>query len=401
MKLAERMNEIGFALTAGLIIEVNKRKAAGKDVIDLGLGDINFGHPPAFITAVIEAVQNHVNAYTEPGGPSELREAISIAHNQHYSDFYKDKIIQPDYNPDEIVYTTSAKFLIVASALSLANPGDEIIILAPYWPPYIDAFKLPGAVPRICHSTKENNFFPSPQYLNSLITNKTKGIIINTPHNPTGRVYRFKELKCIADIAQKYDLAIISDEVYDTLIFDNNVHMSIASLDNDTAQRTVVIKGLSKGFGMGGMRFGYAMSKNPELITSLKKVVSNTITCGSSILQTAAPSLLLNSIDHVITIREEFEKRVKFSENVLSEYGIQFPKVEGGIYVFADISPYLDRTMPTSTIFAEKLVSETGVVVLAGGACGNDNYIRIALIQDVDMLKEAYKRLTKFINKHG
>lgn len=398
MKISNRISNINVAITSQTKMQANKRNAQGKDIIDLGLGDINFGFPKAFVKAVIKSAKNQIDSYTEPGGPYKLRQAIAHANNNQYHDFYKGRIIQPNYSADEIVHIISSKLSICVSVMAITDPGDEIIILAPYWPPYIDALGVINVIPKICYTTRENNFFPTHDQLIALITEKTKGIIINTPHNPTGRVYTQTELKITAEIAKQYNLTIISDEVYDTLTFDDNIHYSIAAIDEQTANSTIVIKGLSKGFGMGGLRFGYAMSKNEDIIQALKKIISNTFTCAPAILQDAAQSVFLKSTDHAVNIQKEIEKRIRFTENVFCNVDIQFSKIEGTFYIFPDISQYLTPKMPYSQSFVNRLINETGIVALPGIACGNDNYIRIALIQDIPILEKAWQRFIKFIN---
>jgi len=397
MKISNRVQNIESTFTVALRIEADERKASGEDVIDLGLGDINFGQPPNFTKALVKAAQKGVNRYTEPEGTLELRKAIARANNNLYGGAYQGKIVQPKYEAEEIVHATSAKLLILAAATSIANPGDEIIVLAPYWPSYIDTLKLACVKPVVCYTTKEDNFCPSKEQLSSVVTKKTKGVIVNSPNNPTGRVYTKNELKEIADFAQENDLVIISDEVYDTIVFGKNVHYSIAAISDEVAQRTIVIKGLSKGFGMGGIRFGYAMSKNNKFVEALSKVVSNMITSAPSVLQEAGPALFLKSIDHVIRVRETFEKRVKFTEDFFRKNGIDFTEVQGAPYIFPDISSYFNKDITNSKSFMQRLIKETGVVVLHGGICGNDKYVRIALIQDIPILEKALERMIKFI----
>ena len=400
MRLSNNVGNIELAFTVALRIEAEKRKANGEDIIDLGLGDIQFGQPPKFTQALISAAKKGTNYYSEPNGILELREAIAHANNTLYSKSYQNKIIQPRYAPKEIVHATSAKLLIFASAISIANPNEEIIVIAPYCPSYIDTLKLAGIIPKICYTKKENKFFPTNKQLESLITEKTKGIIVNSPNNPTGRVYTEEELKIIASFVDKHDLFVISDEVYDTIVFDENKHLSIAVLDEKIAQRTIIIKGLSKGFGMGGMRFGYAISKNKDVIGALNRVISNTITSAPSLLQEAGISLFLGSTDHIINIRENFQKRVNFIEGIFKKNKINFTKVEGAPYIFPEVSSCFNKGITNSREFIQRLIKETGVVVLDGGVCGEDNHIRIALIQDLPILEEACKRLIRFIEKY-
>lgn len=189
--------------------------------------------------------------------------------------------------------------------------------------------------------------------------------------------------------------------MYDTIVFGDNVHQSIASLSEDAAKRTVVIKGLSKGFGMGGLRFGYAMSKNKKMIDAMAKVISNTITSPPSLFQEAGPALFLKSTDPILKIRKNFEKRVNFTMKRFREMKLSFTQVEGAPYIFPEVSSFYSKGIKNSHDFMARLIEETGIVILHGESCGNDEHIRIALIQDIPVLKKAWDRLEIFLKKYA
>lgn len=401
MKISNRINKVSYSFTVALKHEAEKRKARGEKIIDLGLGEIKFGQPPEFTKALISVAKKGVNEYTYAGGTDEIRSAISEANNSLFGGVYKSKIIQPHYNKSEIIHGTSAKLLILAAAYSITEINDDVIVLVPFWPPYIDTLKLIGINPIIAQTKFKNNFTPSKEILEKSLTSKSKAIIINSPNNPSGRVFKKQELGVIYNFAKKHDLLIISDEVYDTIVFENYVHQSIASLSEDVAKRTVVIKGLSKGFGMGGLRFGYAMSKNKKMIDAMTKVISNTITAPPSLLQEAGPALFLKSTDHILKIRKNFEKRVNFTMKRFREMKLPFTQVEGAPYIFPKVSSFYNKGIKNSHDFMARLIEETGIVILHGESCGNDEHIRIALIQDIPVLKKAWDKLEIFLKKYA
>lgn len=401
MKLSNRINNISYTPTVALKHEAARRRARGEKIIDLGLGETKFGQPPEFTKALISAAKKGVNEYTYAGGTDEIRDAIAQANNSLFGGAYKGKIIQPKYNRSEIIHSTSAKLLISAAAYSVTETNEDVLILAPCWTPYIDAFKLMGIHPIIVQTKFENNFSPTKDILEKSLTRKSKAILLNSPNNPSGRVLTKKELETVYKFAKKNDLLIISDEVYDTIVFDEHVHQSIASLSEEAARRTIVIKGLSKGFGMGGLRFGYAMNKNKKIIEAMTKVISNTITSPPSLLQEAAKAFFLNpkSVAHAFKVTANHEKRAHFTMQRFKHMNLPFTSVEGGIYIFPKVSSFFNKGIKNSHDFAARLVEETGILVHAEHYGYND-HIRIALIQDVPVLKEAWDRLEIFLRKY-
>ncbi|KKW08644.1 MAG: Aspartate aminotransferase [Candidatus Kaiserbacteria bacterium GW2011_GWA2_49_19] len=400
MKTSNRVNNIHYSSTVALKHDVERRKARGENIIDLGLGEVKFGQPPEFTKALISVAKKGVNEYTYAGGTEEIRSVIAQANNSLFGGVYKNKIVQPRYDKEEIIHCTSAKLLISAAAYSVAEVNDDVIVLAPFWTPYIDALKFMGINPVIAKTRFENNFTPSQDILERSLTRKSKAILINSPNNPSGRVFTKKELEVVYNFAKKHDLLIISDEVYDTIIFGGHVHRSIASLSKEAAKRTVVIKGLSKGFGMGGLRFGYAMSKNEKIIGAMTRVISNTITAPPSLLQEAAEALFSKSVRHTLKVTKNYEKRANFTMKRFQEMKLLFAHVEGAIYIFPKVSPFFSKGIKNSRDFAARLVEETGIVI-HGEPCGYDDHVRIALIQDIPVLKKAWDKLETFLQKYA
>jgi aspartate aminotransferase len=398
MQMSKRIDDISYSSTVALKHEAERRRARGEKVIDLGLGETKFGQPPELAKALIAAVNKGVNEYTYAGGTEELRDAVAQANNSLFGGAYQGKIIQPQYDKSEIVHATSAKLLISAAAYSVTEAGEDVLVLAPCWTPYIDAFKLLGINPVLVQTEFKDNLGPTESALEKSLTRKSKAILLNSPNNPSGRVFTKRELEIVYAFTKENDLLIISDEVYDTIVFGNHVHQSIASLSEEAANRTVIIKGLSKGFGMGGLRFGYAMSKSKEVIEAMTKVISNTITSPPSLLQEAAREFFLDPkcAAHALTVTKNHEERAYFSMQRFAEMKIAFTPVEGGIYIFPKVSSFFTNDIKNSRDFANKLVEETGILVHAEHS-GYEDHLRIALIQDIPVLKEAWDRLELFV----
>ncbi len=357
------------------------------DVIDLTLGDPDIVPSEKIRTAACEAVMGGKTKYSANAGLQTLREVIA----KNFTEEYNIKI-----DPlKEIIMAVGGMEALYLSFACLLDEGDEVIILAPYYVNYKQMVQMCGAKPVIINTTEESGFGVSVEQLEAAVTDRTVAIVVNTPGNPTGAVLSGEVLKGIADIAKKYDLAVISDEVYRTLIFDGRRHESIINLP-DMRERTIVIDSVSKRFAMTGYRLGYAIGPE-EIISNMVKMQENVAACAPLPSQYAAIAAFEQCVNDT-SIREEFEVRRNYIyESINAINGLSCRKPDATFYLFVNIS----KTGMNCLDFAYKLLEEEHVAVVPGityGAAYTD-FIRIAFTLKVDGLKAAVERIERFMNR--
>ena len=384
MQLAKRILAVKPSATLAISAKAKELKRKGEDVINLSVGEPDFATPDYIVHAGICALKENFTKYTATAGMKELREAISLKLKRENN---------LDYSSEEIIVSTGAKQALYNTLMGLCNPEDEVIIPSPYWVSYPEMVRLAEAVPVVLPT---RNFKIDPEELKKRVTKRTKAIILNSPANPTGVVYRKEELKEIAEVVTKHNIYCLSDEIYEKLIYDGKEHISIASLNDKIKSLTILINGFSKSYSMTGWRIGYAVA-NEEIIAGMKKLQSHSTSCPNSIAQKSALAALGGSQSEVEIMRKEFEERRNFLTKRLKEIkDISFPEPEGAFYIFLS-HPKISNSLS----FAEQLLEEEKLAVVPGVAFGQEGYLRISFAASLREIEEGVERLKKFLKRRS
>lgn len=395
MNLSKKAGNISPSITLSITAKANELKAQGVDVVSFGAGEPDFNTPQNIINAAIKAMQDGKTKYTPAGGILELKKTIC-------KKFKEDNGL--DYTTDQITISTGAKQCLANVFMAILNPGDEILIPIPYWVSYPELVKLADGVPVFVETLKENNYKYTIEDLEKAVSDKTKAILINSPNNPTGTIYNREELIEIAEFAKKHDLLIISDEIYEKLIYDGEKHISIASLSEDAFERTVVINGVSKTYAMTGWRLGY-MASSKEITKLMTSIQSHMTSNVNTIAQYAAIEALNGPIEDLNTMVKEFERRRNFMVDRLGKIdGVSIIKPSGAFYIMVNISSYFNTTFKGEEIknsldFSRVLLDEEKVAVIPGAGFGLDEYIRLSYATSMDIIETGIDRIAMFINK--
>ena len=395
MNLSKKAGNISPSITLSITAKANELKAQGVDVVSFGAGEPDFNTPQNIINAAIKAMQDGKTKYTPAGGILKLKKTIC-------KKFKEDNGL--DYTTDQITISTGAKQCLANVFMAILNPGDEILIPIPYWVSYPELVKLADGVPVFVETLKENNYKYTIEDLEKAVSDKTKAILINSPNNPTGTIYNREELIEIAEFAKKHDLLIISDEIYEKLIYDGEKHISIASLSQDAFERTVVINGVSKTYAMTGWRLGY-MAASKEITKLMTSIQSHMTSNVNTIAQYAAIEALNGPIEDLNTMVKEFERRRNFMVDRLSKIdGVSIIKPSGAFYIMVNISSYFNTTFKGEEIknsldFSRVLLDEEKVAVIPGAGFGLDEYIRLSYATSMDIIETGIDRIAMFINK--
>lgn len=392
MILSRKAQNIGASLTLALTAKAGELKKEGIDVVSFGVGEPDFNTPKNIIEAATRAMEEGKTKYTATSGIVELKEVIARK-------LHDDNGL--NYGTKNIIISTGAKQSLANVFMAILNPGDEVIIPVPYWVSYPELVKLSDGVPVFIETKKENDFKVTYDELKSVLSENTKAIVINSPNNPTGTVYSKKDLEVIAKFAEENDLIIISDEIYEKLIYGKEEHISIASLSEDTFKRTVVINGFSKAYAMTGWRIGYAACYNEELIKVMNNVQSHMTSNTNSIAQFAALEALNGDQETIKNMVKEFSLRRELMIELISEIeDLTFIEPKGAFYVMIDVSKVLKKAnIKGSMEFANLLLKEENVVVIPGIAFGEDNFIRLSYATSKEEIIKGLKRIKEFVNK--
>lgn len=365
-----------------------KMKAEGKDVIGFGAGEPDFATPDRISYAGVRAICDGKTRYTPAAGMIELRQAICDRVKADYG---------LEYEPTQAVVASGAKHMVYIALAALVDPGDEVIVPSPYWVSYYEMVRLFGGVPVVVDVSEEQGFQLAPEQLEAAITDKTKAIILNNPSNPTGAVYSKEALKAVADVCVKHDLYIISDEIYDKLIYDGAAFTSVPALGEEIKEHTILINGVSKTYAMTGWRIGY-LAGPAEIVDRMTKCQENFNACANAIGQYAAVAAL----DHpelCTQLRDIFaRRRTTLLEGLAAIPGMNSNDPTGAFYVFADIRAF----GMSSEDFCNRLLDEERVVCIPGsafGACG-EGFVRIAYTCSDADLTEAIARIRRFCAKY-
>ena len=392
--VSDRINALSESATIAMARKSRELKSQGIDVISLSLGEPDFNTPDFIKKAAIEGINQNYSKYMPVNGYDDLREAISHK-------FERDNNIK--YNPNQIVVSTGAKQSIANVIMSVVNPGDEVIIPAPYWVSYEEMVKLGEGKSVVINAKLENDFKITAGQLEGAITEKTKMIIYSSPCNPSGSVYLHEELKALADVIAKYPkIVVISDEIYEHINFIGS-HASLASFDNIYDQ-VVTVNGVSKAFAMTGWRLGYIGA--PKWIADACTKIQGQFTSGaSSIAQRAAKAAVEASPSVIHEMRDAFLARRDFILEKLSEIdGLEINKPEGAFYVFPDVSQFFntsfgDRVIENSDDLCLYILDEAKVALVTGNAFGSPECVRISYAASMEELSEAMSRIKEALSK--
>lgn len=382
--LNEKLFSINRSPTLQFTSLAKQLKAEGKDVINFSAGEPDFDTPQFIKSAAKKALDNGITKYTPSTGFFELKEAIAKKLS------IENRI---SCSAENIIVTAGAKFAVFLAILSLVNDGDEVIIPSPYWVSYPEMVKIARGKIRVLPAKKENNFKITSQDLKSVITNKSKLLILNYPANPTGITYTKDELEMIWRAIQGFDLFVLSDEIYEKIIFEDIEHVSFASLDG-AGQRTITVNGFSKSYSMTGWRIGF-MAGPREIIQEASKIVDNTTSCPNSFAQKAAIGALKNNKDWFKFIKSTFQERRDLIYNGIRGCKNIFPlKTQGTFYLFCDIS----NTNLSSVDFASRLLNEQLVSVIPSPGFGIEGYVRISFSTSRENIEKGIARIKKFVS---
>jgi aspartate aminotransferase len=392
--LADALGRVQPSQTIAVTTKARDLKAAGHDVIGLGAGEPDFDTPDNIKEAAIKAIQDGKTKYTNVDGIAELKEAICRKFERENSLSYK---------PGQIIVAPGGKKVIFNAMMATLNPGDEVVIPAPYWVSYPDIVQLVGGTPVIATTTLEDNFKLRPEALEAAITPKTKWLIFNHPSNPTGSAYSRDELKALTDVLMRHpNVWVLTDDMYEHLVYDDYQFVSPAQVEPGLYERTLTMNGVSKAYAMTGWRIGYA--GGPEfLIKAMTKLQSQTTSNPASISQWASVEALNGPQDFLKERAKVFKERRDLVVSMLNQAtGIECPTPEGAFYVYPSCKGCIGKTTPKGkTIgndedFVTALLEETGVAVVHGSAFGLSPFFRISYATSTEALEEACQRIQRF-----
>ena len=383
MDLSSHAVQLSPSLTLAIDSKAKAMRAEGLDVCGFGAGEPDFDTPEHIKEAAIKALQDGFTKYTPSAGLPELRTAIS-------EKFAADN--QVDYKPNQVIVSNGAKQSCYNAILACCEPGDEVIIPAPYWLSYPDMVKLVGADPVIVQTKASNSYKMTAEEFENAMTPRTKMVILNSPGNPTGSVYTREELEALVEVALTEDIFILSDEIYEKLIYDDASHVSVASLSKEAYDLTITVNGFSKAYAMTGWRLGY-LGAPEEIAKVIDSLQSHSTSGPNSFAQKGAVAALKGSQQCVTDMRDEFNVRREYMfERLAAIPNISTVKPLGAFYMLADISKF----GLSSTNFADRLLSKAEVAVVPGVAFGDDKTVRLSYATDLETIKTGLDRIEQF-----
>lgn len=390
LQLSDRVNSIEPSPTLAITNKAKELKAAGKDIIGLGAGEPDFDTPEHIKKAAIDAINNGFTKYTAVDGTPELKKAI-------IEKFKRDNDIS--YEPNEILVSVGGKQSFFNLAQAFINPGDEVIIPAPYWVSYPDMVIIAEGVPVIVKCPAEQDFKITAEQLEAAITDKTKMLVLNSPSNPTGMIYTLDELKAIAEVLKKHpQVYVVSDDMYEHIRWTADKFYNILNAAPELKDRAIILNGVSKAYAMTGWRIGYAGGP-AKLIGAMKKVQSQSTSCPTSISQVAAEAAISGDQSVLEPMVAAFEQRCDLVVDGLNAIkGINCLRPDGAFYVYPEIKPLIKAAgLSSCTEFSAWLLEKVGVAVVPGDAFGLGGYMRISYATDEATLKDALSRIEKAV----
>ena len=397
MNFSDRIKNVNPSMTLAIDAKAKEMKANGEDVIGFGAGEPDFNTPERIKQAGIRAIENNETRYTPVGGSDALKEAI-------ISKLQRDNGLT--YEKNQILASSGAKHSFYNLAQVLWQTGDEVIIPAPYWVSFPEMVTLAGASPLIIYAGAEQDFKITPEQIDNAVTPNTKAIIINSPSNPTGSAYDKSELEKLAECALRHNLLIISDEIYEQIVFDGFHHTSIASISKEVQKQCVVINGVSKSYAMTGWRIGYIAAGDPEITKQIIKLQGQSTSNPCSVSQAASIEALAGPLDEVHEMVREFEKRRHIIVERLTQIpGVSCNKPTGSFYSFPDFSGVYGKkdmngkVLKGSLSFTDYLLSTEKVAIVPGIAFGADSHARLSFATSLEKIEAGVKRIKEAVNK--
>jgi aspartate aminotransferase len=393
MKVSKRAQAVPPSATMAVDTKAKELKAKGVDVVGFGVGEPDFDTPQYIKDAAIAALKAGKTKYTPTPGIPELRKAIA------------EKLLKENglsYKPEQIIVNLGAKHSVYESMQAVLDPGDEVIVPCPYWVTYPETIKLAGAVMKEVKTDLKNSYKLTPEQLKNAITPKTAMLLMNSPNNPGGFTYTPDELKALAKVLEGTNIMVLSDEIYERLIYGDTKFVSFASLSEDAYQRTITINGFSKAFAMTGWRLGYVAGP-VDIIKAMDRLQGHMTQNPVSFVQAGALVAFGDPNNEVEKMRIEFEKRAKYmSERLNAIKGVKCPQPTGAFYCFPDVSAHFGRTIggikiQNSMDFAAALLEQASVALVPGGAFGCDNNIRLSFATSMEQITKGLDRLEKWL----
>lgn len=393
MKLGPLTNVLRPSPTLAVTMKAKALQKEGRDIIGFGAGEPDFDTPDNIKEAAIRAIREGFTKYTPVGGIDELKDAV-------IEKLRRDNGLA--YKRSQIVVSTGAKHTLFNMAQVLFGQGDEVIVPAPYWVSYPDIVQLADATPVIVDATEAEGFKLTPAKLRKAVTARTKALILNSPSNPTGAAYTLDELKALAEVLRGTEIIVISDDIYEKVVYDGFVFANMANVGGEMTEKTIVVNGLSKSHAMTGWRMGYAAGPD-NVIAAMTEIQSQSTSNPTSIVQKASVEALLGDQSFIPKMVAEFKRRRDTIVAALNAVpGITCATPPGAFYVFPRVAAlygrkYRGKAIANSNVFSEFLLEEANVAVIAGGAFGNDEYIRLSYATSMDLIVEGTKRIARAV----
>lgn len=395
LEVSKKAAAVKPSSTLAITAKAKELKAQGKDVVGFGAGEPDFNTPDNICEAAIEAIKDGFTKYTPASGIVELKEAIA----KKFKTFN-----HLDYDTDQIVISNGGKHALTNIFTAIINPGDEVIIPAPYWLSYPEIIKLAGGVPVFVETKKEEGFKITAKALEEACTDKTKAFVLNTPNNPTGMLYTEEELRALADVACKKDIYVVADEMYEYLVYGDQEHISIATFNEDIYNRTITCSGVAKSYAMTGWRIGYTGS-NKELAKLMGSVQSHQTSNPNSIAQKATVEALNGPQETVGEMVKVFDERRKYMyERITAMPHTDMIEPKGAFYAFVDVSEALGLSYKGSKLgdisrFAEILINDYNTAVVPCADFGFPEYIRLSYATSMENIQKGLDRIESFLKE--
>jgi len=395
MQLSETVQRIKPSATIAAAAKAKELKSTGVTVYEFTLGEPDFTTPSHICEAAKKAMDEGHTHYTAVAGIPELRQAVVDAYERDHG---------IKYAPEQVVASNGAKHSIHNVLTALCGPGDEVIIPTPYWVSYSDLVEISGATPVLVETKEEDGFCMTAEQFEAAITDKTKLLMLNSPCNPTGGVFPVEQLEAIARVAVKHQIPVMSDEIYEKLIYDGYEFRSFASFGDDVKDLTIIVNGVSKAYAMTGWRMGWTLAPL-DISKAMSKLQSQETSCPCSITQHATIAALNGPQECVTDMLQEFSKRREYVLGRLKEMpGLSFAEPGGAFYAFFNVSSYFGKELPggktvdNSSDFCTVLLEEGNVALVTGDAFGSPGYVRLSFATSMEILEAGLTKLEEFLN---
>ncbi|NOT01912.1 MAG: pyridoxal phosphate-dependent aminotransferase [Phycisphaerales bacterium] len=391
MKLSQRVQSIGESATLAVAATAARLKAQGVDVISFGAGEPDFPTPQHIVRAGQKALDDGRTKYPKPAsGIPALKDAVCAKLKREN---------RLDYRPEQIVITVGGKMACQLSLLAILDPGDEVIIPVPYWVSYPDLVRLAGAVPVFVTGEQSNGFRVTPHQLREAVTPRTRAFIFNSPSNPTGHIYAPDEVHAMARVFAGSDITVLSDEIYDRLVFDGEA-LSFAAVDADAYRRTITVNSASKTYAMTGWRLGFVAGPM-DVVQAIANLQTQGTSGAPEFCQVAYAAALTGDQRCAIEMRDEFARRGRYMCDRLNAMpGVRSNRPQGAFYVFPNVSETYRRLGVRSSVeFAERLLTDAAVAVVPGSPFGMDTHVRLSFATSMEQIEAGMSRLDRFLRQ--